>query len=79
MESTLRKHITLPESTFKFLSEYQQREGLPNFSATVEAAAKALQRQVLISGYQQFAEDYANSASMQQEAENWLNPSMEEM
>ena len=78
MESTLRKHITLPKSAYDFLAEYQQREGLANFSATVEAAVEALRKQSLIAGYKQFAADYAASREMQEEAETWLELPMED-
>jgi hypothetical protein len=78
MESTLRRHITLPKSTYEFLEEYQRREKLPNFSATIEAAVNALKQQSLIAGYEQFATDYAASKKMQKEAESWLEQPMEE-
>lgn len=78
MESTLRKHITLPKSAYEFLEDYQRREGLPNFSASVEAAVNALKRQSLVTGYRQFAADYAGSKEMQKEAEGWLEQPMEE-
>ena len=78
MEPTLRKHITLPKSTYDFLTEYQRREKLSNFSATIEAAVEALKKQSLISGYEQFAADYAASEKMQAEAEAWLDKPMEE-
>ena len=72
MNATLRKHITLSKPICDFLENYQRREGLPNFSATIEAAAKALQQQSLIDGYEQFAVDYAASKEMQKEAKDWL-------
>lgn len=78
MKSTLRKHIILPKSTYDFLIDYQHRQGLPNFSSTIEAAAKALKQQSLIAGYEQFAADYAASEDMQKEADAWLNLPMEE-
>lgn len=78
MESTLRKHITLPKSAYEFLEDYQRREGLPNFSASVEAAVNALKQQSLVTGYKQFASDYAASKDMQKEAEDWLEQPMEE-
>jgi hypothetical protein len=78
MESTLRKHITLPRSTYEFLEDYQRREGLPNFSATIEAAVNALRQQNIIAGYDQFAADYAASKNMQKEADAWLDLPMEE-
>ncbi|MGL4611516.1 MAG: hypothetical protein ACRCYY_17855 [Trueperaceae bacterium] len=78
MESTLRKHITLPKSDYKFLEDYQRREGLPNFSASIEAAVNALKQQSLITGYKQFATDYAASKDMQKEASSWLEQPMEE-
>ena len=78
MESTLRKHITLPKSTYDFLTDYQRRENLSNFSATIEAAAEALKKQSLIAGYEQFAADYAASETMQKEAEAWLDKPMED-
>ena len=78
MEPTLRKHITLPKSAYDFLTDYQRREGLANFSATVEAAIDALKRQSLAAGYEQFAADYEASEEMQKEAETWLNLPMEE-
>jgi predicted KAP-like P-loop ATPase len=78
MESTLRKHITLPKSAYDFLEDYQQQKGLPNFSATIEAAVAALKQQSLIAGYEQFATDYATSKDMQKEAESWLELPMED-
>lgn len=78
MESTFRKHITLPKSTYDFLADYQRREGLANFSATIEVAVEALKKQSLIAGYEQFAADYAASEAMQEEAEAWLDRPMEE-
>lgn len=78
MKITLRKHITLSKSVCDFLEDYQHREGLPNFSATIEVAVKALQRQNLIAGYEQFAADFAASQEMQKEAEDWLEQPMEE-
>jgi hypothetical protein len=78
MESTLRKHITLPKSAYEFLEDYQRREGLPNFSASVEAAVNALKQQSLVAGYQQFTSDYAASKNMQKEAKDWLEQPMEE-
>jgi hypothetical protein len=78
MESTLRKHITLPKATLDFLEDYQQQQGLPNFSATIEAAANALKKQSVIAGYEQFAADYAVSNDMKKEAEVWLEHPMEE-
>jgi hypothetical protein len=78
MESTLRKHITLPKSAYEFLENYQQREGLPNFSATIEAAVNALKKQSVIAGYEKFAADYATSKKMQQEAQEWLELPMED-
>lgn len=78
METTLRKHITLPKTVYDFLAEYQRREGLANFSATIEAAVEALKKQSLIAGYEQFAADYAASTAMQQEAETWLKVPMED-
>lgn len=78
VENTLRKHITLPKSDYEFLENYQHRQGLPNFSATIEAAVAALKKQSLISGYEQFATDYAASKTMQKEADTWLDLPMEE-
>ena len=78
MEQTLRKHIVLPKSTYDFLIEYQNREGLSNFSSTIEAAVEALKRQNRIASYEKFAADYAASEEMQREAETWLNMPMEE-
>ena len=78
MESTLRKHIVLSKSVNEFLENYQASHNLPNFSATIEAAAKALKQQSLIAGYEQFAKDYAASEAMQREAETWLGQPMEE-
>ncbi len=79
MESTLRKHITLPKSAYDFLLEYQRHRGLANFSATIEAAVEALRQQSLITEYRQFASDYANSEEMQEEAETWLALPMEDL
>lgn len=78
MDSTLRKHITLPKSVNDFLEHYQQTHNLPNFSATIEAAAEALKKEALIIGYEQFAADYGASPVMQKEAESWLGIPMEE-
>ena len=78
MGSTLRKHVVLSRSANEFLESYQASHNLPNFSATIEAAAKALKQQSLIAGYEQFAKDYAASETMQQEAETWLGQPMEE-
>ncbi len=39
---------------------------------------EALKKQDLISGYEQFAADYAASEAMQKEAEAWLNKPMED-
>ncbi len=78
MNTTLRKHITLSKSVCDFLEDYQRREGLPNFSATIEAAVKALKQQSLIAGYEQFAADYAASKEMQREAEIWLEQPMKQ-
>ena len=77
MEPTLRKHITLPKSTYDFLADYQRRENL-SFSATIEAAVEALKKQNLVAGYEQFAEDYAASEEMQKEAAAWLDKPMED-
>lgn len=78
MESTSRRHITLPKSTYEFLEDYQRREGLPNFSATIEAAVNALKKQSVVAGYEQFAADYAASKTMQKEADTWLDLPMED-
>jgi hypothetical protein len=78
MENTQRRHITLPTSTLEYLEDYQRLKGLPNFSATIEAAVQALKKENLISGYKEFANNYANSKKMQEEAESWLELSMEE-
>lgn len=78
METPLRKHITLPKSAYEFLTDYQRREGLATFSATVEAAVEALKKQSLIAGYKQFSADYAASRDMHREAETWLELPMEE-
>ena len=78
METLLRKHITLPKSAYEFLINYQHREGLSTFSATVEAAVEALRKQSLIAGYEQFAADYAASRDLQKEAQSWLELPMEE-
>ena len=78
IEPTLRKHITLTQSTYKFLTEHQHREKLPSFSAAIEAAAEALKKQDLIAGYEQFAADYAASKEMKEEAAAWLNKPMED-
>lgn len=78
MESTQRKHIVLSKSVSEFLENYQAAHNLPNFSATIEAAANALRRESLIAGYEQFAKDYAASKAMQKEAEQWLGQPMEE-
>ena len=73
MEPTLRKHVALPKSAYDFLTDYQRREGLASFSATIEVAIEALRKQNLIFGYEQFAADYAVSEEMQKEAEVWLD------
>ena len=78
MENTLRKHITLPKATYEFLSSYQRQAGLANFSATIEAAADALKQQSLRAAYDEFASDFANSPTMQKEAEGWLNLPMDD-
>jgi hypothetical protein len=78
MNNTQRRHIILPTSTLEFLEDYQRRQGLPNFSATIEAAVHALKRQSIIAGYDQFAADYATSKEMQKEADTWLDLPMEE-
>ena len=77
MENTLRKHITLPKATYDFLEAYQEKQGLANFSATVEAAVEALRQQTLVAEYKQFAEDYAASPDMRREAESWLSLPLE--
>ena len=73
METTLRKHVTLPKATYDFLESYRRKQGLANFSATVEAAAEALKQQTLVGEYKQFADDYTASQEMQREAESWLS------
>ena len=55
MPQAHRKHVILPEQTLKFLERYQQEHGLASFSATVEAASLALQRQELRRAYAQYA------------------------
>ena len=78
MENPLRKHITLPKSAYDFLRDYQRREGLATFSATIEVAVTALKKQSLIAGYEQFAADYVASRDMQIEADTWLELPMED-
>ncbi len=73
-----RRHVTLSPEIVAYLEQYQQAHGLPNFSATVEAAAQALRRFERVQSYEEFARDYAEDPAMQEEAEPWLNAPMEE-
>jgi hypothetical protein len=72
MNETHRKHISLSHEVNSFLENFQREHRLPNFSATIEHAANALKREMLIVGYEQFASDFANSFEMQIEAQTWL-------
>jgi hypothetical protein len=76
MNETHRKHISLSHEVNLFLENFQRDHQLPNFSATIEHAANALKREMLIAGYEQFASDYANSKEMQIEAQTWLEAPM---
>ncbi|WP_261665238.1 hypothetical protein [Deinococcus sp. Marseille-Q6407] len=78
MTQAHRKHVAFEPQVARFLEHYQQRHGLPSFSAAVEAAALALQEQELRAGYAQFAQDYAQDEEAQQEAEAWLDLPMQE-
>jgi hypothetical protein len=72
MNETHQKHISLSHEVNSFLESFQREHGLPNFSATIEYAANALKRETLIVGYEQFANDFANSNEMQFAAQTWL-------
>lgn len=78
MTQTHRKHIVFDPQVMSFLEKYQQRHGLPSFSAAVEAAAHALRQQELRAEYEQFARDYAGNRDAQAEAEAWLGLPMQE-
>ena len=73
-----KRHVTLSPEIVAYLEKYQQAHGLPNFSATVEAAAQALQRFERVQSYEEFVRDYTEDPTMQEEAETWLNLPMEE-
>lgn len=72
-----RKQVTLTADTLRFLEDYQRKHQLPSFSATIEAAALALQHQELRQAYAQYAQDFAQDAQAQTEAEEWLDFPME--
>jgi hypothetical protein len=76
MNETHRKHVSLSQEVVVFLENFQREHRLPNFSATIEHAANALKREMLITGYEQFANDFANSFEMQIEAQTWLETPM---
>ena len=78
MTNAQRKHVLLPAQVTAFLEEYQARHHLSSFSATVEAAALALQQQELERSYREYANDYAQNAQEQQDAERWLGFPMDE-
>lgn len=78
MNDVQRKHVSLPLQTVRILEDYQKRHRLGSFSASVEAAALALEQRDLELAYMQFAEDYANDTAGQREAEAWLGVPMDE-
>ena len=78
MDGIHRKHISLPERTVRFLEAYQSRHQLTSFSATVEAAASALEMLELEASYRAFAQDFSQSPAAQLEAETWLGFPMDE-
>ncbi|MFC6619300.1 hypothetical protein [Deinococcus radiophilus] len=78
MTHSTRRHIAFDTQTLQFLEQYQERHGLPSFSATIEAAAAALQERELREGYERFARDYAGDEQARQEAEAWLGLPMQE-
>ncbi|CAM3784594.1 hypothetical protein [Deinococcus frigens] len=78
MTQAHRKHVVFPPDTLRFLEDYQRKHQLPSFSATIEAAALALQQQELRQAYEQYAQDFARDAQAQAEAEEWLDFPMNE-
>ncbi len=76
MNETHRKHVSLSHEVNSFLENFQRDHQLPNFSATIEHAANALKREMLIAGYEQFANDFANFKEMQIDAQTWLEAPM---
>lgn len=70
--------MTLRAETVRFLEAYRRHNGLPSFSATVEAAVDALQALELERAYREFAVGYEQDAEQQREAEAWLDMPMDE-
>ncbi|WP_133161795.1 hypothetical protein [Deinococcus koreensis] len=78
MTETHRKHVVFPDHVLRFLERYQREHGLPSFSATIEAATKALEQQERRDAYARYAQDYASDPQAQAEAEQWLEFPMQE-
>ena len=72
MTNAQRKHVLLPAQIAAFLEDYQARHHLGSFSASVEAAARALRQQELEHSYREYAQECTQDAQAQQEAERWL-------
>ena len=79
MTNAHRKHVVLPPQTITFLEDYQRRNHLGSFSATIEAAVQALRQQELQQEYQQYALDYAQNPQERHDAETWLAIPMDEL
>lgn len=78
MAEAQRKHVVVPVQTLQFLEEYQKKHRLPSFSATIEAAAQALQQSELRLAYEAYAREYEQDEQAQAEAQAWLEFPMQE-